>query len=166
MHTYERGYTDLNIEEALIEDRLYIELTRYYTQISPYIMTFGRDNVLIIDFDDLVYKTKEVLEQVSEFLPVDVEKFYYFEQMHSNVSIGGVKKHFKFDSPSMPLRVVRKFLPSFWNKITDNSKRGFTEKPVLGTDLREMMINMLELEIKELQRLMKKDLGKWMKVEK
>ena len=31
MHTYERGYTELNIEDALIKERLYIELTRYYT---------------------------------------------------------------------------------------------------------------------------------------
>lgn len=162
MHTYERGYTDLGIEEALIEERIYIELTRYYTQIFPYIRKFGRDNILIIDFEDLIYKKEIVLEQLSEFLLVDIEKFRELEQTHSNISVGGNKMHHKFDSPSLQLRAIRKFLPPLWNRIRDNSKRGFPEKPVLSFELKEMIINMLELEIKGLQELMQKDLGEWL----
>lgn len=48
MHNYERGYIDLDIEEALIKERLLIELTRYYTQISPYIKKFGRDKIWLL----------------------------------------------------------------------------------------------------------------------
>jgi len=166
MHNYERGYTDRKIEEALIKERIYIELTRYCTQISPYIRKFGRNNVLIIDFEDLIYQTKAVLEVVSEFLCVDVNKFRNVGQAHSNISVGGHKKHHKFDVPSLPLKVIQKFFPSIWNKITDNSRRGFSEKPVLSTEFKEMIINMLELEISGLHKLMGKDLGKWMLVEK
>lgn len=164
MHTYERGFTDLDIEGALIEERIYIELTRYYTQISPYIRKFGRDNVMIIDFEDFIYKKEIVLEQVSEFLSVDIKKFHKFDQTHSNVSVGGYKLHQKFDSPSFLMKAIRKFTPSLWNRITDNSKRGFSEKPVLNIEYKEMIINMLELEICELQKLMQKDLGKWLEI--
>jgi hypothetical protein len=162
MHTYERGYTDLDIGEALIKERLLIELTRYYTQISPYIKKFGRDKILLIDFEDLIKKKEMVLEQVSEFLLVDIKKFPKSDQVHANVSVGGHKKHHKYDSPSLPLKVIRKFSPSIWSKVTDNSKRRFSEKPVLSFEMKEMIINMLDLEIRELQNLMAKDLGKWL----
>jgi hypothetical protein len=166
MHSYERGYTELNIEEALIQERIFIELTRYYTQISPYIKKFGRNNILIIDFEDLIHQREVVLEKISKFLSIDARKFRSANQTHFNISIGGKKKHHKFDSPSLPLKLIRKFLPPLWDKITDNSERGFSEKPVLSIEFKKMIINMLELEIRELQKLMKKDLGKWMLVEK
>jgi hypothetical protein len=63
------------------------------------------------------------------------------------------------------MKVIRQLLPPLWNKITDNSKRAFSEKPVLSIELQKMIINMLELEIMELQKLMKKDLSKWLLVE-
>ena len=76
--------------------------------------------------------------------------------------------HYKFDPPSLslPLRWVQRFLPPLWNKITDNSKRGFSEKSVLSFELKKMIINMLELEIMEMEKLMRKDLSKWMFIEK
>ncbi|MEA5441881.1 sulfotransferase [Cyanobium gracile] len=166
MHHYERGYTDLSLEEALIKDRLYIDLTRYYTQISPYIKVFGRNRVLIVDFNDLVCQRQTVLEEISEFLSINVNQFADNEQLQKNKSIGGYKMHHKFDSPSIPLKAIQKFLPRLWGKITDNSSRAFSTKPVLSSELKEMIVNMLELEINELQKLMKKDLTKWMLVGK
>jgi hypothetical protein len=162
MHLYERGYADLSIEEELVKERKYIDQTRYCTQVLPYIKKFGRDSILLIDFEDLVNKTEEVVEQVSEFLSIDAKKFYNIGHMHSNMSLKGNKRHYKFDRPSLPLRVIRKVLPPLWNMITDNSKRIFLEKPKLNIEYKEMIINMLELEIKELQKLMKKDFSRWM----
>ncbi|WP_367281473.1 hypothetical protein [Porifericola rhodea] len=57
MHTYERSYTDLPLEEALMQDRLYIDITRYYTQIAPCIKKVGKNNVLLLDFDELIKYT-------------------------------------------------------------------------------------------------------------
>lgn len=166
MHSYERGYTDLSIEEVLIKSRQYIDITRYYTQIRPYIEQFGRDNVKIIDFEDFIDQRKNVIEEISNFIGVDDSAFADYEQVRSNVSVGGSKRHHKFDSPPLPLRLVERFMPSIWNKIADNSERTFSGKPVLSSELQEMIVNVLELEIKELGRLMKKDLGKWMLIQK
>lgn len=166
MHTYERGYTDLSIEKAIVKKRLYLDITRYYTQIAPYIRKFGRNQVMIITFDDLVSKQKKVIEKVSEFLAVDVSEFSSLEKEKSNVSIGGNKNHYKHDSPSAPLRAIRRFFPPLWEMISDNSSRAFQEKPVLSTEMQEMIVNMLFLEIRELEGLMNKDLSKWMEIER
>lgn len=162
MHTYEKGYTDLKIEDAIIKDRFYLDITRYYTQIKPYIRQFGRDKILIIDFDDFISQRQPVIDRIAEFLAIDVSKFSNYEKAKSNVSVGGQKKHYKFDSPSVPQRIIRKFFPPLWRMITDNSSRAFSKKPVLSIEYQEMIFNMLELEIRELGALMNKDLSDWM----
>jgi len=159
MHTYERGYTDLKLEEALIEKRLFIDITRYYTQINPYIKKFGIQNVLIIDFDDFIHHRESVLQEISGFLNIDFNLFKNYQNVHSNVSGDSSKKHHKFDNPSISLKIIRKLFPPLWNRMVDNSKRHFKEKPVLTDEFKEMIINMLELEIIELQKLLNKDLS-------
>lgn len=169
MHMYERGYTNYSIEEAIIKERQLIELGRYYTQIIPFIRTFGRENVLIIEFDDLMKNRPEVLDNLSVYLGVERIGFDRAqEQMdkkrsHANVSLGGHKKLYKYDNPGAWLRFLKKRMPSLYERITDNSKRAFSEKPTLNEELQRVIINMLELEIKALEQLIDKDLSHWLK---
>ena len=169
MHTYQRGYIDLSIEEALIANRLFIDVSRYYTQISPYIKRFGRNNILLIDFDDLNNKRKDTLHTISEFLGIDFEKSKNYESVHSNVSIGTHTRHHQFDMLAVRLIVLSQifppcwvsFLKPFWKVATRKSKRSFSEKPKLSNVYKRMIINMLELETDALQKLINKNLSHW-----
>lgn len=161
IHTFERGYTDLPIEKAIIKDRQFIDMSRYSTQIMPYIRKFGRNKIIIIDFEDFVSCRKMVMQDVSNFLGIALNKFSSYENTHFNISIGKGKKHHKFDHPSLVFKVLRKFFPSIWDKFTDNSTRYFTERPTLSLEYKEVIINMLELEINELEKLMNKNLNYW-----
>jgi hypothetical protein len=165
MHTFERGYFDSDLKEAVIKERFLIDLTRYYTQISPYIRKFGRGKILIIDFEDFIQKRGDVLRKIAGFLEIDPDGFRNYESVHHNVSVGGNKMHHKFDNPTLAMRLMRRYLPPLWRKVTDNSKRRFKEKIKPDHELREMIINILELEMRELQTLMNKDLSKWISME-
>jgi hypothetical protein len=165
MHTYERGYFDSDLKEAVIKERFLIDVTRYYTQISPYLRRFGREKILIIDFDDFIQKRGDVLKDIAGFLKIDFEGFCDYESVHHNVSIGGNKMHHKFDHPTLAMRLVRRYLPPLWRKVTDNSRRRFKQKIEPSLELREMIVNILELEVRELQAVMNKDLSKWMSME-
>lgn len=161
MHHYARGFTDLDLREAVWKDRLFIDVTRYYTQIIPYIRTFGRQNVLILEFDDLLRNRQAVIQDVSTFLSIDPNGYGNYDDVHSNASTATRWTHHKFDNPSLPLRAVRRCFPAMWNRMTDNSKRSFERKPVLDGETKQMILHMLELEVRELQALMNKDLSKW-----
>ncbi|MDX1637125.1 MAG: sulfotransferase [Balneolaceae bacterium] len=163
MHAYEKGHTDNTFEEALIFDRFHTEITRYYTQIYPYIKKFGAEQVLLIEFDEFIHHRQRVMRQVSNFLELDFTLFPAFEEVHANKSVGGRKIHHKYDSPPIYLKAVRKFLPSLWNKITDNADRAFYEKPRLEESHKELISNFLRLDIIELQKLMNRDLSHWLK---
>jgi len=164
MHSYERGYTDLPFEKALLKESSIINITRYATQIQPFIDQFGRDNVCILFFEDLIEDVDEVVSALSEFLRVDKERFKDPSIFHANKSIGGGKQHHKYDNPNLFYRAIRRLMPSLWKKIVDNRSRRFEEKPVLPAPLRRAILRMLELDIVALEELTGRDLSAWREV--
>ncbi|WKN45156.1 sulfotransferase [Tunicatimonas pelagia] len=161
MHLYERGYTDFSLSEAIIKNRFYVDTSRYYTQIIPYIRKFGRENVLLIDFDDFNQSRSSALSDVADFLQIDPDGFGDYQGVKANTTAKRRKKHHKWDNPSLAFRAVRKFLPLIWERMTDNSDRAFHKKPKLNLRQQQLILHMLELEINELEKLMNKDLSHW-----
>jgi len=50
---------------------LYIELSQYEEQVKRYIETFGKNELLILDFDELKNSPKGLMEKISQFLNID-----------------------------------------------------------------------------------------------
>jgi len=164
MHAYLRGETDLSMERALIDNHYMLDITRYYTQISPYINKFGSENVLILDFDDLKDNTHEVLSKVSAFLGVDTALFdEKMLEKHENKSLDKRVLTNKFRSRTVPVKIIHKLVPFLRKRFKEKNSRSFSEKPVLTKEQKDMIFNMLELEIREMEKLMDKDLSKWIK---
>lgn len=173
MHDYERGWEHADLEQAIIKNRSYTDITRYYTQIKPWIDRFGRESVLILDFDDLKIDFKDVVKRVCNFIGVRPIENDEQKLIHSNDSVNHQKvraeytKFTKFSSqfqesaPSVIKRIVR----PIWRSVAYNKQRNFSEKPHLSQASREMILNLLALEIDQLEILMDCDLEKWRKFE-
>lgn len=162
MHNYLRGYTDLGIEVEVYKDKRLIDATRYYTQISPFLRKFGRENVLLLEFGELISDMEKIIQKLSGFLDIDPDLFdeNAFD-MHKNKSVGQIKRDTKYDSPPLLYKVIRRLSPSTWMRISKNSDRKFTEKPSLSPLSKEMILNALELEVNAIGDLMNKDLSHW-----
>lgn len=142
--------------------RDFLDVSRYYTQIIPYIRKFGREAVMIIDFDDLVSRRDMVLERVADLLEVDSSGFGNIGCLHSNASMDQMATLHQYDRPGLMMRAVRAGAPWAWKRITDNSARRFKSRPVLAQESREMIVRVLELEVRELEKLMNKDFSAWL----
>lgn len=161
LHDYERSSRAMDIDEEVPRNRGYIETSRYYTQVMPFIRRFGRDRVLLIDFDDFIQRRAEVLDDISAFLGIDSEGFRDFEAVHSNAAGSEQVIQRRYFQPPLHLKVVRRYLPWLWRRITDNSDRLLTERPVPSAETVELIGNMLELEIAGIEELLGKDLSAW-----
>ena len=161
MHVYERGYTDLSLEDAICKDLFQLATTHYYTQIAPFIETFGRDRVLILDFDDVKRDLRAVVQRTADFIGVDDEYFNGYDSIHANASLSQNRKHHKYTSSPLHLRVLKRVSPGLWEKISDNANRTFDKKPVLEPEYQEVIVRMLRTDINALERLMDKDLSSW-----
>lgn len=164
MHRYERAYTNSTITGDILTSNI-INVGRYYTQIKPFIDTFGLTNILIIDFDELINGRTKVLKEISSFLNINFNKFENFEKVHENISIGGNKspiykdkyiKYFRF------LNVLTETIKKIMFKLfLDNSKRAFMSKPEISQEYKEAIINLNMLDIIELEKITNKDFSKW-----
>ncbi len=161
MHAYERGYTNLPLAVELASNPFHLQVTRYATQIEPYIERFGAGQVLILDFDDLRTHRDKVLQRVAAFLQIDPAGFNTFQEKHLNASVGGGKVLYKWDDPNFFWRGVRKVAPGFWRRLTDNSSRAFSSKPAIAEPVQRDLLLQLEPEIMAMERLLGKDLGHW-----
>jgi hypothetical protein len=162
-HLFERGYTDLNIEDCLIHQPYLIRVSRYYTQIIPYIRKFGRDKVMIIDFEDFNKQRRNVMTDLCNFLEIDHSGLGDYENSRFNTA-EKPKYHKKWDNPNLVFKAIRKYAPSLWHLIAHDPSRVFKAAPKLSPLMQEIICLELELEIRELGKLMNKDLSHWLTV--
>jgi hypothetical protein len=159
MHSYQRGYTDLPFERALVERAMLLNVTRYASQITPFIRRFGSERVRILFFEDLVRDPSTLVRNLAAFLEVDAHSFRGVNSTHSNKSLGRDRRHHKHDTRAM--KMLRRVAPPLWRSMTDNSERAFSEKPVLSPSAQWMVLHMLRAEIDELEVLSGRDLDHW-----
>ena len=169
MHTYEMGWDNDPLEKAVVNNRLYTDITRYHTQISPWINKFGRDRVLILDFESLVSNQTQLLAEIAGFLNVEAAGFSNKNDVCRNRSIGDQKvsgrfikytklaKQFQLLAPDVLQACVR----PVWRAIAYKHNRRFTQRPTMSTKTQEMILHMLAHDIDGISMLMGKDLAGW-----
>ncbi|WP_321369268.1 sulfotransferase [uncultured Draconibacterium sp.] len=165
MQNYQRGRFDYSIDEAIHKSKN-IHRSRYYTQILPFIEKFGRDNVMIIDFDDFIKDRKVVLEKLSDFLKLSLDKFDLDENKHSNVSVNSIKLNAKYDWIVKRFSVLTHLIPNkvkmAVKRMLVNKKRVFKEKPRLTKEQQETIIRLTRMDTLALSKLINKDLSGWL----
>ena len=161
MHAYERGYTDTDVVTALKEAPYFTDVTRYLYQLEPYIERFGAERILVIDFDDFNKKRTEALLRVTEFLGVDPIAEGSMAQKQANVSIGGNKRHKRYDQQTRMHRLVERYMPWLWKRLTDNSSRAFEERPEIPDAMKKEILSELEPDIVAMEEMLGKSLSHW-----
>jgi len=161
VHVQQRSKVERDFEETIRGGSGHLDITRYYTQIAPYVRKFGRDQVLILDFDDLVDDRAALLQSVASFIGVDFDEFSDYGAVHSNAAGSSEILLQRHSNPSLPYRAIRRYLPSLWRRITDNTERTSRPRPVPSEETREMILNVLDADIRALEELMGADLSKW-----
>ncbi len=165
VHMYEKGVLKQPIERAIRNEASLINNSRYYTQILPYINKFSFENLLLLDFDDIIKNMDNVLSEVADFLGIEKYKFPESDNVHANESIGHYKMNYQLE------RLVKKFTKSFSIEfkakiasfLFKNKKSRLKEKPILSAKDVLMLENLLRFEVKGIEQLTGKDFSKWMK---
>lgn len=70
IHNYTHGREQRPFADILDDDR-YLERSMYATQLQPYLDSFPRDQILVLEMDRLRARRLEVLHEVFAFLDVD-----------------------------------------------------------------------------------------------
>ncbi len=163
-HNLVRKRVKTPIDQEVLEDPAYIGRSRYHTQIKPYLEKFGKDQILLLIFEEFIKKPKETLIQIANFIGIDASVFEAqsdFEKKNQTanrkiLADGGAGKLFK------PLKRVRRFIPEGLVQIGLSFFGNSIEKsPKLSAETEIKVYLALKSEIKGIELLLNRELTEW-----
>lgn len=169
VHNYLRGFTKESFEKNVLSKPTYINISRYFTQIKPYIELFGREQVLLITFEEFIGNKKVALHKVADFLAIDASKFGDIDDIHVNKGFGGFQKNLRvYDklSQSQFLQSIKPFFPKIITKYADYiihevTKVKLDAKPHVSQEMKKIIYDLLILDIREIEKLMGREIIEW-----
>ena len=172
MDFYE-GREKLPFDEAIEFDRSrtdkgwgrsaqYVELGLYASQVESYLRVFGKEQVLVILFEDLVRNTRDVMKTIARFLEIDPSRYpeSSFDKVHNpfEKSRGPIARAIL---RSRPIRVWSKRLvpQSARTAIRDRFLFIKDRKPRLNDESRRVLEATFEPDVEWLEQLLGRDLS-------
>ena len=168
------GYVDISFEEIVYKTskhellslyyQQFVELGYYHNQVERYLNTFGKENVGVYLFDDVVVDGQYVLNKVYDLLEIDRVATSEIIKKH-NVNMNPKNKLVSNLYISRDFRsMIRKI---FSNKTLLNKIKYllFTvdQKPELNKEMHKYLINLYLSDIISLEKLIDRDLSHWYK---
>lgn len=174
-HPFERMislYTDFQIRGEKVNKEFasevmsrpeYILMSRYYTQIKPYLDLFNHDQFLFLNFNDLATRPEVIYKSISDFLDIDFSQFELENEMQRNKS-----KNVAYPSRNIgrvlysPILQNLKFLvgDEFINLIKSKFyNKTFT--PSINENEFKYIMSFLESDIDKMEILLNWDLSSW-----
>ncbi|EDX87028.1 Sulfotransferase domain superfamily [Synechococcus sp. PCC 7335] len=169
VHKRGRGTTfEDSFEKEILNRPKYINISRYYVQIKPYIERFGKEQVLLLTFEELISNRRSSLSKVFDFLGIDSSFSDHVDDVHANKSVGEYKNSAKVDKilQSPIAQGVRFFVPEYIAKpvsdaIRKPGRRKIEDKPVVTEKIEQIIRDLVMLDVVEIERLMGRELREW-----
>lgn len=158
IHLYNRGYEDSkDLDQLITTNSNYLDTTRYGMQIQPYIKRFGRDNILLLFFEDYISNPQMTTDQVYDFL--DIESHNIDQKViNQNKSFDRRILHYKYDDPKtlwLKLKKLGLIIKNYFNKDF------IAGKPIISQKTKDFIFSELESDISTIERLSNRDLSHW-----
>ena len=164
-HNVVRNIEKNTPEKAIFDDPVYINRSRYGMQIRPYVDLFGRENVLLLIFEEYIIDQAQTLAQVANFLSISVEGFTQQEDLHKHKTVGVPYPKYEFvrqitkTNLFQSLRIyvpenIRYFLRSYVKNTLDI-------KPEFSPALRKAMRRLLDDDINTIEALLGRPIPAW-----
>ncbi len=168
MHLYQKGRIKSSLEKALEKHPILFDTGKYASQIEPFINRFGRDQVLLINFDAFARDKTNTVRALCDFLGIDFTQTLPFKGIHLNRSLGGNITPYQFDRwvqhPwAQPLKrwVSPEWVQRMLVKLSNNQTIILKERPQLNADLQHRLRDRYLPELRRLESWTGWDLSSW-----
>jgi len=85
-HQYLRREADSDVNQYLLQNDYPVRVSQYSMQLEPWVTTFGLESILLIPFEHFVADRQGTLQQVGQFLGIEVDPQMVDSKRTSNVS--------------------------------------------------------------------------------
>ena len=165
-HRLVRGTVKTRPDHAVFATPDYLNRTRYAVQIRPYIERFGRENVLLLIFEEYIANPIATLDQIADFLGVASEGFRDASSAPSVVHSSVGEYHWggtlaKFRSASIVDRMAAAIPAAIRTRARRALGRKLESKPVFSPELRQLIWRFVEDDVAYIEAQMGRRLHIW-----
>lgn len=155
-HSFRRGYTKGSLEKFILNYPLPLSISRYYEQIEPFIERFGRDQVLLLEYDDVTSRSPQMLHRLAQFTGINIEEFERVGSVHQNSS--ETVAHHRLRTA---FRAVERVHPGAAKALMKTFNPSPDHKPEFPPALKRAVLRRLSGDIDKLEILMDRDFSTW-----
>jgi hypothetical protein len=165
------GKEDRPIMQALREEPEYLNMTRYHRNLSFYKEQFDDDQIFIIWFEDIYRQPAALLREIFTFLgvdpdfqPPDMDKKSNAARVSKSVWLQRLFRRLNYIFPKLGLTgIVKRLKRAGLNKFVTNLNTKPLEKQPIPEEARKYILEHLTEDIRQLEKLLNKDLSHWLK---
>lgn len=146
----------------------YRDLARYRDQVDRYVSLFGRDQVCVVLYDDLVADTPATYRHVVRFLDVEAGRHPEFGVVNANKVVRSARtRDLLRHAPPGLRRAGRMVVPdararaALRRRLHALNTRA-RARPVMDLDLRRRLVEEMAPEVRRLEELLGRDLRAWL----
>lgn len=154
-------------EVALANDPRYIDRSRYAMQLAPYLECFGREQILLLVFEEYITDQATAMQAIAEFLGIDPHAGMAIEEAAAHKTVG--EYYLKFSAveemvKSGLFQAVRPYIPEGLRKgVRRRLSNKLDDKPTFSQALQLQLHQELAPEIAAVEALMGRPVAKWQK---
>ena len=148
-------------EKKWCEKSMFVECGMYCSQVKEYLDTFGKKNLMILFYEDMIENSYSFFAEMFHFLGVDMN-FQPDQGRKYNTFSVPRNPFFKIVYTSSTVRNIgRRILPEKRKAIVEKLLLRKSDKPSLSRDDRNFLKELYMDDIMELQDVIERDLSTW-----
>jgi hypothetical protein len=156
-HCLARGTVRDAPEKEVFAGPTYVSRTRRGVQIVPYVELFGRDNVLLLIFEEYVRGRAKALRRVAEFLGTSSGSSESVEPIvhHKSVVEWHMRDFSRNTSSLGPINAIARHVPGALRKATHPHLCSVLEnRPGFSWEVREILWSLSEDDVETIEELL------------
>ncbi|QKX16591.1 sulfotransferase [Microbulbifer sp. YPW1] len=156
IHEWSQGVISCPIEDALKTHPELIDYSKYGMQIKPFVDRFGRENILLVHFEQIKSSPTPVLQSVCEFIGYDASVTWKYEKAPSNISSKRIRRFplDKFLLDNSLLRSIRRNLVPKYVREKIKTKLSMQNRPEISKEAEEKLKIIFNEDFKILESLL------------
>jgi len=154
-------YKAVNHEKLNLYYQQYVELGLYYEQVKRYISLFEKKQVRVYLQEDLRNNSEYVIHDLYDYLDIDKSFTPNTDQEHNSFSMPKNSFIQKLYGTGIIRTTLSRFFPIKLKMILLNGFFELKKKPSLSKKTEEYLLKVYQPDIKNLERLIEKDLSHW-----
>lgn len=164
-HNLVRGIVKESPEKIVLSDPAYINRSKYWMQIEPYLGLFTENRIRLIVFEEYISNQQLTLDQIAPFLGISSNGFDRSDDAREHKTIGNWYLKYEWMrefTNTESFQIIRQLFPENLRKaLRKRLSRRLEQKPQFSVDLQRSIWSVVEDDVRRIEDFLGREIRQW-----